>query len=147
MAQKLVYIDDLTGEEGDGVRPCKIAYENIEFRADFGDETRAQLIEALAPFLQVAQRIASGGRIPDELRPHAGSPTTGHPAPKAAEGSRAAQHAAEVQELKMWLRRMGVKEPHAKIPNDIWAAFRADDPGLLKKGRLPVHDEKQAKAG
>lgn len=151
MAQKLVYVDDLSGEEGDdSIRPCKFSYEGVEFKADFGDDSRQKLAEALAPFMEVAQRVASGTRIPEELRPHVGHSPATHTSSSKKKSRGAPSHVGEgarthtpeeVAELKIWLKRIGVAEPWARIPDDIWEAFRTGDLGKLKEGRLPVYDD------
>lgn len=158
MAQRLVIIDDINGstsEEDASIRACLFSYESVEFRLDLGDESRKVFIAAIAEFVEKAQRTRKSVKIPDELRPHLGSLPGSVPSPplmpserrKPVVGEGGKKHdPEEVRKLKVWLDRMGVEYPTARLPDDMWAAYHANDPSKLNPGRLPVHDKQSTEA-
>lgn len=136
MAQKLVYIDDITGEEG--ARTFSFQIEGVGLEIDLSEDSIKAFYEAIAPFVGPARRSTRNSRIPDQLRVLLG-PASTIPAP--AEDPDNGKHTAqEVADCKSWLERIGVTPSHARIPVDCWKAYRANDPSLLKPERLKRED-------
>lgn len=54
MATKTFLVDDLDNSVTDGVQSVKFSLNNRSYTVDLGEENRAKLEEALAPFIKVA---------------------------------------------------------------------------------------------
>ncbi|MFN2496332.1 MAG: Lsr2 family protein [Pseudonocardiaceae bacterium] len=66
MAQKTVVtmVDDLTGEEAEGIRAVEFALDGITYQLDLSDENAARLRETLAHYTGAGRRIGGRRRAP-----------------------------------------------------------------------------------
>ena len=55
-------VDDINGSEAEDVRTISFALERRSYSIELGDETRAMLEAALAPYVAVARRVAAPRR-------------------------------------------------------------------------------------
>lgn len=138
MAQKLVFVDDITDEEG--ARPFLYAVEGVSFEIDLAPDSVKRFYEAVAPFVAKSRRTSRNNRIPDQLKDIMGTQTTAL-APAEADPDLGKHTKEEVSDCKAWLERFGVEIPGARLPVDMWHAWRANDPGLLKPERLKRTEE------
>lgn len=138
MAQKLVYVDDMTDEEG--ARPLLFSIEGVSFEIDLCQDNVKAFYEAIAPFVGKARRTSKNARVPEELRAIMGPQTT-VVTPQATDPDLGPHSREDVADCKAYLTRLGIKPPGARIPVDMWRAWRANDPTLLRADRLPRHHE------
>lgn len=146
MAQKLVFIDDFNFEEGNGVRTVAFGLEGVTFQIDLCEDNLKELYEVLTPYVERGRRITDGARVPEALRRIMNGQTVPgvtvihEPDPDDRKHTK-----EEVAECKAWLDKFGVPYPFAKIPIDMWRAFRANDPTLMKPERFPANNVPKAK--
>lgn len=127
MAKQIMVVDDITGEpDADTVT---IGYGGRAYNIDLTEEGRAELKQLLRPYIQFGQDVGQM-TIHEDKRRRTQPLERHHP-----ESGRHTKE--EVAALKKWAAKLGIEVPLARIPNDIWAAWRADKIELLRPGRLP----------
>lgn len=126
MARQIVFVDDITGETG--AETVSFGWDGRYFNIDLTMEGRDELESLLAPYLHFGQdegKMELGGRPK--------KPTASLHDPDHGKHSREELDActAWASEKKLNLNERG------RIPADVWRAWRQDDVGLLRPGRLP----------
>lgn len=133
MARQVIVVDDVTGETGAEERHFAVGADayKVDLTTDGWDELR----KALAPWLQVAQRVG----VNQNLRGVKKSTTP----PPAINDSGMRHSREECDELRAWAAENGVKvrEDGGRYPEVVWNAFHAKDvslvPGRLLRGHSP----------
>lgn len=137
MAQKLVIIDDLDGSED--AETIEFGLKTVKWTIDLSTDNYKQLLDVLAPFIERGTHVNSGPRqaIPEEIAAVMGDQVS-KAQPKRTLGPGGQKHTPEeVADCKAWLRRHGVQKiPPARLPDDMWGAYHANDVGLFRDGRI-----------
>ncbi|MER6066295.1 Lsr2 family protein [Streptomyces sp. NPDC001792] len=84
-----IYTDDLTGETGDDISAHSFSIDGVSYEIDLAPEGHQKLLDALAPFVEVARR--TGGRA-----------TRGSRMPVRRDASKAAR-------IREWARSQGIE--------------------------------------
>jgi hypothetical protein len=118
VAQKttVVFVDDLTGEEGDEVTTVEFGLDGAQYEIDLTEPNAQKLREALADYVANARR--TGGRRNSGRRP---SSTPRIPSPSAG---RSPAKVEQNQAIREWARGQGmtVKE-RGRIPSEVSEAY------------------------
>lgn len=133
MAQKLVIVDDRTGEEG--AEPVHLGVQGLHFEIDLADTSKQQLVDALKPFL-------SHARLPGKVRP-ADVPDWLEeivPVPRTWSTATTGRHDKErVANCKTWLDSQGVRNiPTGRLADELWDAFETQNVSRLSAKYRPL---------
>lgn len=64
MARRIVteYVDDVTGESGEGIRTHTLVLDGVEYEVDLGRDSYQALLDCLGPYFRAARKTASPSR-------------------------------------------------------------------------------------
>lgn len=137
MARKVLTIDDITGEEG--AAAVDFALRGVEYRIDLTEEGEQELVDLLTPYIEAGERV--GGKA---------KPARAKPDPDAHldHGSHSKEEVAAVKAFmaKHNIYWSGMASGAGRVPVDIWSAWRNNDLGRLRPGRLPEPSAPEAEA-
>ncbi|MDH6523133.1 hypothetical protein M2163_000361 [Streptomyces sp. SAI-135] len=107
MAQKTVtiYTDDLTGTEGTDIATHTFSLDGVSYEVDLNPDSYQQLLDALAPFVQVGRKPGGSSRR--------GS------GKKTASGSNAVK-------VREWAQSQGIEvNSRGRVPRDVIEKYEA----------------------
>ncbi|WPH57670.1 histone protein [Mycobacterium phage WXIN] len=114
MALKQTLVDDITGEEDATTREFSVDGDFYEI--DLVDSTHADLMKALAGFIESARKVGKGRKstVKASIKPAGGA------APSSASSTE------QNKAIRQWAKKSGMKvNDRGRIPEDVVDAFEA----------------------
>lgn len=129
MAQKLITIDDVTGEEG--AEEIIYGWQGKFYRIDLAEEGRVEFERDMAPWLQFSTPVDTkdasfpSGSIGNSRR--SGSSRRG-----ATPDDTGRHSPEEIAACRGWAESNRIKQHTGRIPTRMWAAWRTGDKSYLR---------------
>ncbi len=107
------HIDDLTGEAGEDVQTVYFSIDSIDYEVDLTVAHYDQLVDALAPFTEVARQVKHGrGNRKASAKP--------------ASATRGKTSREQLNAIRSWARAAGYQvSDRGRIPGNVHQAFEA----------------------
>ncbi|HEY6424496.1 MAG TPA: Lsr2 family protein [Pseudonocardiaceae bacterium] len=134
MAQKTIVtlIDDLTGEEAEGITTVEFALEGVTYEIDLADENAAKLRDHLARYVAAARKTS--GRRP-------GGRGTDRPAGRGGNGRAVGSgyNRDTLRAIREWAKQNGHNvSDRGRLPLNVVQAWEENHQGVTNTGRVPA---------